>query len=55
MPATNNIAPNTAEERVFAIFVVLLGLAVFSSFVTRQKRVEFVEFASTPRLGATHC
>jgi len=34
MPATNNIAPNTAEERVFAIFVVLLGLAVFSSFVS---------------------
>ncbi|CAE7221113.1 CNGA2 [Symbiodinium natans] len=34
MPATNNIAPNTAPERVFAIFVVLIGLAVFSSFIS---------------------
>jgi len=34
MPATNNIAPNTAQERIFAIFVVLIGLAVFSSFVS---------------------
>lgn len=48
MPATNNIAPNTAEERVFAIFVVLLGLAVFSSFVTWSNG------SNSPRL-ATHC
>ncbi|CAE7222718.1 KCNH6, partial [Symbiodinium pilosum] len=34
MPATNNIAPNSATERVFAIFVVLIGLAVFSSFIS---------------------
>ncbi|CAK8999872.1 unnamed protein product [Durusdinium trenchii] len=34
MPATNNIAPNTAPERIYAIFVVLIGLAVFSSFVS---------------------
>ncbi|CAJ1344659.1 unnamed protein product [Effrenium voratum] len=34
MPATNNIAPNTAQERVFAILIVLIGLAVFSSFVS---------------------
>jgi len=34
MPATNNIAPNSAYERVFAIIVVLIGLAVFSSFVS---------------------
>ena len=34
MPATQNIAPNTASERIFAIVVVLIGLAVFSSFVS---------------------
>ena len=42
MPATNNIAPNTAQERVFAILIVLIGLAVFSSFAAR--RIEAVSF-----------
>ncbi|CAK9084249.1 Cyclic nucleotide-gated cation channel subunit A [Durusdinium trenchii] len=37
MPATNNIAPNTAPERIYAIFVVLIGLAVFSSFAAWGK------------------
>mmetsp|Transcript_40887 Transcript_40887/g.94954 ORF Transcript_40887/g.94954 Transcript_40887/m.94954 type:complete len:761 (-) Transcript_40887:89-2371(-) len=32
-PATNNIAPHTAAERFFAIWVILLAMGVFSSFI----------------------
>lgn len=49
MPATNNIAPNTAPERIYAIFVVLIGLAVFSSFAAWGKS----RFGSEP-LPAAH-
>jgi len=33
-PATNNIAPACAEERTFAICVVLFALIIFSSFIS---------------------
>ncbi|CAJ1342687.1 unnamed protein product [Effrenium voratum] len=32
-PATNNVAPANAEERLFAIFVILLAMGAFSSFI----------------------
>lgn len=32
-PATNNIAPYNAAERFFAIWVILLAMGVFSSFI----------------------
>ncbi|CAJ1385449.1 unnamed protein product [Effrenium voratum] len=32
-PATNNIAPDNALERLFAIFVILLAMGVFSSII----------------------
>jgi len=33
-PATNNVAPDNALERLFAIFVILLAMGMFSSFIS---------------------
>lgn len=33
-PATNNIAPDNAVERFFAVWVILLAMGVFSSFIS---------------------
>lgn len=33
-PATNNIAPDNALERFFAVWVILLAMGVFSSFIS---------------------
>eukprot|EP00434_Breviolum_minutum_P016996 symbB.v1.2.014995.t1/scaffold1092.1/size138572/6 len=33
-PATNDIAPNSAFERLFAVWVILLAMGVFSSFIS---------------------
>ncbi|CAK9027603.1 unnamed protein product, partial [Durusdinium trenchii] len=33
-PATNNIAPDNAFERLFAVWVILLAMGVFSSFIS---------------------
>ncbi|CAE7202391.1 AMY1.4 [Symbiodinium natans] len=33
-PATNNVAPENAFERLFAIFVILLAMGMFSSFIS---------------------
>jgi len=33
-PATNNVAPENAVERFFAIFVILLAMGMFSSFIS---------------------
>jgi len=33
-PATNNISPENMPERLYAVFVILLALGVFSSFIS---------------------
>ncbi|CAE7689612.1 AMY1.6 [Symbiodinium pilosum] len=33
-PATNNVAPENAVERIFAIIVILLAMGMFSSFIS---------------------
>ncbi|CAL1159119.1 unnamed protein product, partial [Cladocopium goreaui] len=33
-PATNNISPENVPERLYAVFVILLALGVFSSFIS---------------------
>ncbi|CAJ1402802.1 unnamed protein product [Effrenium voratum] len=33
-PATNNVAPDNALERFFAVWVILLAMGVFSSFIS---------------------
>ncbi|CAK9006735.1 Potassium/sodium hyperpolarization-activated cyclic nucleotide-gated channel 2 (Brain cyclic nucleotide-gated channel 2) (BCNG-2) [Durusdinium trenchii] len=61
-PATNNIAPDNALERTFALVIILLAIGVFSSFITQitstmsslrsarteqsQKRAKLLQFFS---------